>query len=363
MSKKVIIVTGAAGFLGSSLVVELTHDYKIVALDIRQPSADLRNSTPEVVWHKGDVSSAADVTGIFEKASAEFGQIEYIIHLAAYYHFGNDWRQEYTKTNIVGTENVLRAAAEHRARRIIFASSIAAMEPLPDGHLLTEQSPTSHYLPYARSKAVGEEIVRRYQDRLSSIVLRFAGVFSDWCELPPLFSLIRLWTSLPIINRTMPGDGRSGMPYLHLCDAVRLFKCCLDEEVHLDKTETLLAAPHGTTLHNEIYRAVRKTMSRREPPNPIRVPPPLARPGLAAKAALEKLRNRPSYLHPWMADYIDRPWVVDNRLTEEKLTWRCTPGMGILERVPKMLGLYSDDRKSWLDRNTRRNQARFLYMK
>ncbi len=361
MSKKVIVVTGAAGFLGSSIVANLAGAYEILAIDMRPPGSDLRAVAPDIVWLQGDISNAESVASAFKKATDQFRQIDFVLHLAAYYHFGSDWRQEYTKTNIEGTENLVRAAVEYGVRRFIFASSIAATEPPAAGQLLTEHSATSHYVPYARSKAIGEDLIRRTEGKLKSAIIRFAGVFSDWCELPPLFSLIRLWTSAPIINRAMPGDGRSGIPYIHLKDAVRLVESCLDQDDRLGSHEILLASQHGTVLHKEIYNAVRRAASGQEPPKPIHIPPTLARFGLTAKVALEKTCARPSYQHPWMVEFIDRPWAVDTRETKQKLDWRCNPGLGILERIPIILERYAKQRKTWLDRNTRRNQARFLY--
>ena len=80
-----------------------------------------------------------NVHNTFQQMKADFGKIDYVIHLAAYYHFGNDWNSEYEETNIHGTENIINAAINYRVQRIIFTSSIAAMEPPQHGYSLNEK--------------------------------------------------------------------------------------------------------------------------------------------------------------------------------------------------------------------------------
>ncbi len=363
MHKNAVIVTGAAGFIGSSIVAALSNDYEIVALDKRVPGESLVSTAPSVRWLQIDIGDAAAVTQAFRYTQEHFGQVDFVIHLAAYYHFGNDWRPEYEESNIHGTENIIQAAIAGGARRLIFASSIAAMEPAPLDQPLTENSATSDYLPYARSKSLGEEIVKRFADQLPGIVLRIGGVFSDWCELPPLFSLLRLWTAPLPFRATMPGKGKSGLPYIHLSDVVNVVKSCLANEHHLDSHEVFLASQHGTVFHQDIYRAVLDPLSQKKGRlQPIRIPASVARSALTAKVLLEKALQKPSYQHPWMIDFIDRPWVVDTTGTREKLGWQCTPGMGVLDRLPVILHHYRTRRRDWMARNNRRNTAQYEYL-
>ena len=82
-----------------------------------------------------------------------------MIHFAAYYHYGNDWRRQYGSTNIKGTINIIEAAHQAGVKRIIFASSIASLKPPLGCEFLTENSPTNGYVPYEKSKAIGEALL------------------------------------------------------------------------------------------------------------------------------------------------------------------------------------------------------------
>jgi len=42
--------------------------------------------------------------------------------------------------------------------------------------------------------------------------MRIGGVFSDWCELPPLYSLIRMWSRRGPIGRCIPGVAKRASP-------------------------------------------------------------------------------------------------------------------------------------------------------
>ncbi len=79
------------------------------------------------------------------------------------------------------------------------------------------------------------------------------------------------------------------------------------------------------------------------------------------KLALGTLNGKPPYERPWMLNFVDRPWVVDTSITQKKLNWRCSPGMGILERLPVILKRYEAQRRDWIQRNIRRNKGGYSY--
>ena len=361
MSKNVVVITGAAGFLGSAITVALAPECRILAIDQRQPGAALCAAAPGVQWEQLNIADSGRVTETFEFAKAFFGRVDYVVHFAAYSHFGMDWREQYEQTNIKGSENIVEAAIKTGARRLLFASSIAAVAPPVAGQVLNEASPTGDYLPYAKSKSMAEKIIASRADRLPAIALRIAGVFSDWCELPPLFSLIRLWSAIGPYGRIMTGKGESGLPFIHRRDLVEIVKRCLARHDQLERHEVLLASPPGAVLHKEIYAVVKQAITSSAPPQPIAVSPRWAKTALALKTAANRLIGKPTYEQPWMLEFIDRPWVVDTRLTQKKLDWHCTPGYGVLERLPVILQNYTSRRSTWLARNSRRNNGEYLY--
>jgi nucleoside-diphosphate-sugar epimerase len=361
MKKKVIVVTGAAGFLGSAITVDLSGDHHLLALDRRKPTDALLVAAPEVIWHQLDIADPQTLASVFHRTKQSFGRIDVVVHFAAFYHFGADWRPEYGRTNVEGTSNVLRSAKENGAQRMIFASSIAAMQPgSPDG-ALTERTPTTGYIPYAKSKSIGERMVLEASNYLPVIVLRIGGVFSDWCELPPLYSLIRLWMGRWPLNRLVVGRGTSGMPYIHRNDVVRIVRSCIDAYEALGSHEVFLASQPGTVLHKDLFAVVRQPHSSGADSVPTFVAPELAKFGLYVRHALGSLTGDLPFEHPWMLKYVDRPWVVDTTYTRNTLGWSCTEGMGVLDRLPRMLEHFQQDRRTWRHRNSIRNRGQYAY--
>lgn len=359
--KTVVVVTGAAGFLGSSVTVELARSMAVIAIDRRAPSKALLQATEEAEWHLVDVADRGALAKIFQSTKQRLGRIDFVMHLAAFYHFGSDWLPEYQRTNIEGTSAVLHAAIENSTGRLIFASSLAAMRPPPKGEMLTERSPTSAIIPYGESKSVGEQMVLEASRQLPAVVLRIGGVFTDWCELPPLDSLIRQWAGRFPLNRIVAGHGNTAIPYIHRDDLVGLLRACIDQSKRLGAHEVFLASQHGSVSHLELFDAMHEALPKLERVRPIFVSPTTATIGLTLKLSLGRLTRNPPYERKWMLRYIDRPWLADTSYTRNVLGWDCTQGKGVLDRLPTMVNHYLHQRLLWNQRSQARTSAKYLY--
>ncbi len=358
MKPPVVVVTGAAGFLGRATVLDLAADHLVVAVDRRAPSEPLPGATPGVEWQRFDIADAARVDACLRQARARHGGVDVVVHYAAFYHFGSDWLAEYDRTNLDGTRNVLESAARYGARRLIFASSVAATLPPPLGRRLNERSPADGTIPYARSKAIGEAMVEEHAPRLPAVVLRIGGVFSDWCELPPLYSLIEMWSRRGPAGRIVPGKGKTGVPYIHRAELVARVRACIARREELDACERLLACGR-TVLHEELFPAIRRLTRSGRSPRPLHVPRRVAKAGLVLAATVGRRVGVRVFEQPWMADYIDRPWLVDCRYSEQRLQVPpLSAGFELLERLPAMIGNRMRDPARWELRNRRRFRGR-----
>ncbi|MGO9114625.1 MAG: NAD-dependent epimerase/dehydratase family protein [Thermoguttaceae bacterium] len=361
VKQTVIVITGAAGFLGSALTVDLSREYCVVAIDRRKPSADLLTAASQTHWHQVDIADSEALARTFQHARQSLGRVDFVLHFAAFYHFGTDWKAEYDRTNLDGTLNVLRSAEQCGAKRVVFASSIAAMEPAPAGAVLTEKASTAGWIPYAKSKSAGEVMVRDASARLPGLVLRIGGAFSEWCELPPLASLIGLWAGRSPFGRLLVGEGMTGIPYIHRHDVVRIARACIEAHETLGPYEVFLASQQGTVTHKDLYAVIHQRVGEKAAPAAIPVPRWAARLGLHARRTIGPILGRAPFERPWMLNYVDRPWVVDTTYTRNRLGWSCTEGMGILDRLPTMLDLFMQHRRIWERRNRVRNQGEYAY--
>jgi len=160
-----IVITGATGNVGTSLLAALVHEpavERIVAI-ARRP-VHLGDARVEMV--AADVAQA-DLAPLFAGADA-------VVHLAWLIQPSRDERT-LRAVNVDGTRNVLAAAAHAGVRAVIYASSVGAYSPGPKDRLVDESWPTEGIdsLFYARHKAETERMLDRFQrDRPGTRVVR-----------------------------------------------------------------------------------------------------------------------------------------------------------------------------------------------
>jgi UDP-glucose 4-epimerase len=172
------LVTGGAGFLGSHLVDALVAagDEVIVLDNLRRgalANIDRHLCSKHVTFIEGDIWDRAVVL----EASAG---VDIVYHLAAQSNvIGAIQDTDYSfTTNVAGTYNVLKAAANAGVRRLVFASSREVYGE-PKSIPVPESAPLDAKNVYGASKIAGEAYCRVWQSTtgLECQILRFANVY------------------------------------------------------------------------------------------------------------------------------------------------------------------------------------------
>lgn len=172
-----ILVTGASGFVGQALCMELKNRSERVRCAVRKPL-------------KLEVQFISEnSTGVFEYITVgEIGPttdwnhalkgIDVIIHLAAMVHIMNcqdkDALSLYRRVNTLGTERLARMAADNGVRRFVYVSSIKVNGEKTFNSPFTENNEVNPQGPYAISKWEAEQILHRIADTtdLEIVILR-----------------------------------------------------------------------------------------------------------------------------------------------------------------------------------------------
>jgi len=151
------LVTGATGFVGSAVVRHLLAAGEVVRVLARE-GGDRRNIAGlEVELATGDLRDEASLKRAVQGCKA-------LYHVAADYRLWIPKPAEIYDTNVAGSRNLLRAAAEAGVERIVYTSSVATLGLYPDGTPSDEATPVGlgdmvgHY---KRSKYLAEEEVHR----------------------------------------------------------------------------------------------------------------------------------------------------------------------------------------------------------
>jgi nucleoside-diphosphate-sugar epimerase len=345
-----IVVTGASGFIGRHLLDTLKENFQVIAMARRSQARCGAPVHSNISWFQVDIGDREPLAAVFRMV-AEGGGADVIIHFAAHYDFTGEEHPEYWRTNVNGLRNVLEECRNTlHPKHFIFASSVAACAYPPPGRTLTEASPPDGEHLYSITKRIGEEMLREYRNDFHSVIVRFAALFSDWCEYAPLFFFLGTWLSPAWNARLLGGKGLSAVPYLHVREVPRFFGALLGKVDQLTPCEVVIASPDGAVNHVELFEAA--TLSyfgyRRRP---FLMPRLLCGPGMWVRDAAGRLAGNRPFERPWMARYIDLSLAVDGSRTRQRLGWSPVPRLHIVRRMPFLIENFKTDPLEWNQRN------------
>jgi dihydroflavonol-4-reductase len=149
-----VAITGATGFVGSALAKALLAEgVEVVALARRTSKREQLAGLP-ITWREGDVTDRASLNGLF-------AGVDGVIHAAGMLGQAGVPETTYHHLHVQGTENVLAAAAEAGAGRVLYVSSPGVLGPI-SGPPAEESASLAPSNPYERSKAAAEQVALRY---------------------------------------------------------------------------------------------------------------------------------------------------------------------------------------------------------
>jgi dihydroflavonol-4-reductase len=171
----VVVVTGASGHIGANIVRELlAQGYQVRAL-VHSSKTALENLDVETV--EGDITD-------YESLLRAFRWADYVIHTAGYVSINDDEWDTLLEMNVNGVKNVISACRKCEVKRMIHFSSIEAVErnafskPIDESFPLDMRDEAS---PYARSKVMGEQLVREaIAEGFDAVIVNPAGVIGPF---------------------------------------------------------------------------------------------------------------------------------------------------------------------------------------
>jgi len=218
--KQTVLVTGGAGFIGSSLVDALVAR----GLTVRV----LDNFA---TGHKAQVNPTAELTigdiRDIESIRAAFEGVDCVFHTAALPRVPLSIERpvETHMVNVVGTLNVLVAARDAGVRRVVYSGSSSVYGNQPALPLREDMAP-SPLNPYALQKLTGEQYTRLFHQLfgLQTMTVRYFNVYGPRMAAEGAYvTVISVFKRARAANQplTIHGDGEQTRDFTHVHDVVK----------------------------------------------------------------------------------------------------------------------------------------------
>jgi len=249
---KTILITGAAGDVGTHLRRELAGKYKIVASDLR----DLKEKFKGQLFKRADISKMSHALRITKGADA-------IVHLGGYSVEG-PW-EGILNANIIGCYNVFEAARRNGVKRILFPTSNHAVGFYRRDQTIDHRSYPKPDSRYGVSKVFGEQLGSLYADKygLEVFCIRIGNLnpapadkrrLSLWLSPRDLAQLVQIGIDHPDIHfEIVYGISGNKRSWYDNSNATRLgYKPQDDSETYA--AEVLAKEKPGNDPRSEMYQ-------------------------------------------------------------------------------------------------------------
>jgi nucleoside-diphosphate-sugar epimerase len=312
-SLRSVAVTGGTGFIGQHLVSALIREGWHVKALTRHP-----NTLPEN-------NNLLHVTGVLEDRAALYDLVtgvEAVIHVGG--RITGRHLAEFESANVLGTENLIRAAVDQPRRpKIIYLSSLAAREP--------------HLSHYAATKREGEYRLQILGQTLSWQILRPPVVYGPGDK--QTLKLFRLF------NRGFafqPGsNGRFSMIYVD--DLISAILYLLHDSAQNSAIFELDDGHQGGYSWNEVVTEASRKLERKV--RNITVPTALLRMIAASGAVVSAVTRKPPILSQGKVNEFTHPdWVANANLLSDASDWQ--PFVNLREGISRTIDWYVS--RGWL---------------
>lgn len=232
-----IVVTGGAGFIGSSFINYLKSNYEcdILCVDKLTYAANKDNIKHDVEFLEKDI---CDVT------LEDLGEYDYLVNFAAESHVDNSIKdgKPFVRTNVEGTFNLLECARRNKnLKRFVQISTDEVYGDMEDSLLLNKSADETHLLHpssyYSATKAASDLLVlaahRTY--RLPYLITRTCNNFGEHQHhekfLSKIYTCLKEDSEIPVY-----GDGKQIRQWIYVLDNVKIVADLMFDERTLNGT-------------------------------------------------------------------------------------------------------------------------------
>jgi nucleoside-diphosphate-sugar epimerase len=348
-ARPLVLITGAAGDIGSALAQALSHDYRVVGLD--QPGRQA--AIPLIA---ADLTSDESVDRAFGQLRAQYGEhIVSVIHLAAYFDFTGERSPLYDRVNVEGTRRLLAALRPLQVEQFVHASTILVHAPAAPGERIDESQPLGPRWAYPRSKLAAEDVIRRERGSIPCVLLRLAGVYSDTAVVPTLAHQISRIYERDFQSYLYAGDPRAGQSMVHRDDMVDAFRRAVDRRRELPAETAILIGEPDALGYDELQDELGRLIHGEAEWTTITLPKAVAKAGALLQEKLEPVipdaidEGRKPFIRPFMIALADDHYALDITRARRLLGWE--PRFRLRAQLARIVQALKDDPVRWYKAN------------
>jgi dTDP-glucose 4,6-dehydratase len=229
-----LLVTGGAGFIGSSFVryvLRTRRDIGVVNYDLLTYAGNLRNlesvaSDPRYAFVRGDIADAGQVEALFAEH-----RFDAVVNFAAETHVDRSIADSapFVRTNIEGTRCLLEASLRHKVLKYVQISTDEVYGSLGETGAFREDTPLDPSSPYSASKAAADFFVLAYHKthKLPGLITRCTNNYGPY-QFPEKLMPVLITNAMD--DRPLPiyGDGLNVREWIFADEHSRAVLIALD---------------------------------------------------------------------------------------------------------------------------------------
>ncbi len=318
---KRILVTGAAGFIGSNfvkMVLDEHPDTFVVSFDKLTYAGNLENlsfalKNDSHVFVKGDICDAQLVEDTIKQH-----QLAGIVNFAAESHVDRSIMEPgvFIETNVTGTLTLLKAAVDTKIEKFVQVSTDEVYGSLGPAGKFTEDSPITPNSPYSASKAGADHLVHAFAHTwgLNASITRCSNNYGPY-QFPE--KMIPLMINNALNDKPLPvyGDG------LYIRDWLYVYDHCTAIWAVLNHTQPDTVFNIGGNNEKTNLEVVKTLLEHLDKPESL----------------ITHVKDRPGH---------DRRYAIDSSQTMKTFDW--APSVTFEEGLERTIRWYLDN-KTWLD--------------
>lgn len=345
----VVLITGAAGDVGTSLVAALRDRYTVVGLDMegKRAACDLIEI---------DLTRDESVRQAMQTFQTRYGtRIASVVHLAAYFDFTGEDHPLYEKVNVEGTRRLLRELQTFEVEQFLYPGTMLVHEATAPGQRIDESTPIAPKWAYPKSKAAAEEVIRNDHGRIPYILLHLAGLYDDETVVPTLAHQIARIYERDLQSHLYAGDTSVGQACIHQEDMTDAFVRAIERRATLPNATTLLIGEEESPSYETLQNTLGTLLHGAETWATLSVPKWAAKAGAGIQAAAEPLvpdaidQGEKPFIRPFMVDLAEDHYELDTRRARELLGWQAQHRL--LDTLPKIVAALKRDPQAWYEAN------------